>query len=103
MSNTCKLDKDEKDKRVDQKFYRSIIGSLIYLTASRPDIMFSVCMCARYQSEPKESHIIATKRILKYLIGTQNISLWYSKSSSLESIIYSDSDFAGCKLDKKKY
>ena len=63
MSITCKLDKDEKSKKVDQKLYRGIIGSLLYLTASRPDIMFSVCMCARFQSEPKESHLAAIKRI----------------------------------------
>ena len=70
MSITCKLDKDEKDKKVDQKLYRGIIGSLLYLTASKPDIMFSVCMCARFQSEPKKSHLAVIKRILKYLIGT---------------------------------
>ena len=64
MSNICKFDKDEKGKRVDQKFYQSIIGSLPDLTVSRPDIMFSVYMCTRYQSELKESHLIATKRIL---------------------------------------
>ena len=102
MSNTCKLDNDEQDKRVDQKLYRSIIGSLLYLTASRSDIMFSVCMCTRYHSKPKESHLIATKRILKYLVNTQNVGLWYSKSSSLELVAYSDSNFRRYKLDKKK-
>ena len=63
--------------------------------------MFSVCMCAWYQSKPKKSHLTATKRILKYLIDTQNVGLWYSKSSSLELVTYSDSDFTGCKLDRK--
>ncbi len=101
MSSSCKLDKDESGKSVDQKMYRSMIGSLLYLTASRPDIMFSVCMCARYQSNPKESHLIAVKRIFKYLIGTKNIGLWYSKESSINLIGYTDSDFAGCKLDRK--
>ena len=101
MSPTCKLDKDENGKSVDQKLYRGMIGSLLYLTASRPDIMFSVCMCARYQANPKESHLLAVKRILRYLSGTLNIGLWYSKDSSIELIAYSDADFAGCKLDRK--
>ena len=101
MSNTCKLDKDEKGKRVDQKLYQSRIGSLLYLTTSRPNIMFNVCIYARYQSEPKESHLIATKRILRYLVSTQNVGLWYSKSSSSNLAAYSDSNFAGRKLDRK--
>ena len=101
MSITCKLDKDEKGQKVDQKLYRDIIGSLLYLTISRPDIMFSVCMCARFQSEPKESDLAATKRILKYLTGTRNVGIWYSKRTSLDLVSYSDSDFAGCKLDRK--
>ena len=101
MSSSCKLDQDESGKSVDQKLYRGMIGSLLYLTASRPDIMFSVCMCARYQANPKESHLVAVKRIFKYLIGTKNIGLWYSKESSLNLIGYTDSDFAGCKLDRK--
>ena len=63
MSTTIKLDKDEKGKEVDIKTYRGMIGSLLYLTASRPDIMFSVCLCARFQSCPKESHMLAVKRI----------------------------------------
>ena len=63
--------------------------------------MFSVCMCARFQSEPKESHIVATKRILRYLAGTQNVVIWYSKGSSLDLVFYSDSYFFGCKLDRK--
>ena len=101
MSPTCKLDKDESGKSIDQKLYRGIIGSLLYLTASRPDIMFSVCMCARFQSEPKESHLLAVKRILRYLSGIINIGLWYSKESSIDLIAYSDANFAGCKLDRK--
>ena len=78
-----------------------MIGSLLYLTASRPDIIFSIYMCARYQLDPRESHLLATKRIFRYLSETQNVGLQYSKNSSLELIAYSDSDFAGCKLDKK--
>ena len=78
-----------------------MIGSLLYLTASRLDITFSVCMCARYQSDPRESHLLSTKKIFRYLSRTQNVGLWYSKKFSLELIAYSDSDFAGCKLDRK--
>ena len=101
MSSSCKLDKDECGKSVDQKLYRGMIGSLLYLTASRPDIMFSVCMCARFQSAPKESHLLAVKRIFRYLSGSIEIGLWYSRESSYELIAYSDADFAGCKLDRK--
>ena len=63
--------------------------------------MFSVCMCARFQSAPKESHLLAVKRILRYLSGSIEIGLWYSRESSYELIAYSDADFAGCKLDRK--
>jgi len=78
-----------------------MIGSLLYLTASRPDIMFSVCLCARFQSNPKESHVLAVKRIFKYLIGTQDVGLWYPNGDNFELIGYSDADFAGCKVDCK--
>ena len=61
MSNTCKLDNNKGGKHIDHKLYRGMIGSLLYLTASRPDILFSVCMCARFQSDPRESHYLATK------------------------------------------
>ena len=77
-----------------------MIGSLLYLIASRPDILFSVCICARFQTEPKESHLKSVKRIIKYLKGTENIGLWYSKQSIFELISYSDADYAGCKLDR---
>ena len=70
MSNTCKLDNNEGGKHIDQKLYRGMIESLLYLTASRPDILFSVCMCARFQSDPRENHYLATKRIFKYLEET---------------------------------
>ena len=101
MSPSCKLDKDEEGKCVDLKYYRGMIGSLLYLTASRPDIMFSVCLCARFQSNPKESHLNAVKRILRYLNGTQTLGLWYSKDSLIDLLGYSDADFAGCRLDRK--
>ncbi|KAH9686889.1 hypothetical protein KPL70_014556 [Citrus sinensis] len=101
MSTTIKLDKDEKCKEVDIKTYRGMIGSLLYLTASRPDIMFSVCLCARFQSCPKESHMLAVKRIFRYLIGTINLALWYSRGTHIDLTCYSDADFVGYKVDKK--
>ena len=70
MSSNSKLDNDEEGMSMDHKLYRGMIGSLLYLTASRPDIMFSVCLCARYQSKPKESYLKAVKRIIRYLNGT---------------------------------
>src|SRR5664279_6511867 len=69
----------KKEKYVDIKVYRSMIGSLLYLCASRPDIMFSVGMCARFQSAPKESHLVAVKQILRYLVHTQSLGIWYTK------------------------
>ncbi|XP_058756931.1 secreted RxLR effector protein 161-like [Vicia villosa] len=101
MPTNGNLDKGEHGKSVNVKKYRGIIGSLLYLTASRPDIMFSVCMCARYQSDPKESHLKAVKRILRYLHGTSKYGLWYSKVSDCSLVGYSDSDFASCKSDRK--
>jgi hypothetical protein len=73
----------------------------LYLTASRPDIMFSVCMCARFQSNPKKAHLRAVKRILRYLKHTLSVGLWYPKGATFDLIGYSDSDYAGCKFDRK--
>ena len=101
MSTSCRLDKDEGGKPIEITKYRGMIGSLLYLTASRPDIMFSVCMCARFQANPKESHLSAVKRIMRYLVGTQQMGLWYPKGASSSLVGYSDSDFAGCKMDRK--
>ncbi|KAJ9547854.1 hypothetical protein OSB04_020397 [Centaurea solstitialis] len=101
MAPPLSLDKDSKGKPVDVTLYRGMIGSLLYLTASRPDIMYSTCLCARYQAEPKESHLTAVKRIFRYLKGTPNMGLWYSKDSGFDLTAYSDSDFAGCKIDRK--
>ncbi|WVZ58245.1 LOW QUALITY PROTEIN: hypothetical protein U9M48_008531 [Paspalum notatum var. saurae] len=94
MATNTKLDTDESGIKVDQTLYRSMIGSLLYLCASRPDIMFSVC----FQS--KESHITAVKRILRYLKHTPSIGLWYPKGASFELLVYSDSDFAGCRVEQ---
>ena len=101
MSTNGHLDLNNEGKSVDQKVYRSMIGSLLYLCASRPDIMLSVCMCARFQAAPKKCHLVAVKRILRYLIHTPTLGLWYPKGSSFDLLGYSDSDYAGCKVDSK--
>ena len=78
-----------------------MIGSLLYLCASRPDIMLSVCMCARFQAIPKECHLVAAKRILRYLVHTPNLGMWYPKGSKFDLLGYSDSNYASCKVDRK--
>nr|GEY74318.1 retrovirus-related Pol polyprotein from transposon TNT 1-94 [Tanacetum cinerariifolium] len=88
-------------KPVDHTDYRSMIGSLMYVTSSRPDIMFATCMCARYQANPNEHHVSAVKRIFRYLKGTINLGLWYPKDSGFDLTAYSDADHAGCHLDRK--
>ncbi|KAK8926656.1 hypothetical protein KSP39_PZI018977 [Platanthera zijinensis] len=101
MRSTVSLDKDEKGKPFDETKYKSIIRSMLYLTASRPDIMFSTCVCAKYQVNIKESHYIAAKRILRYLKGTPNLDLWYPRNNDVELIGFSDADFAGSRDDRK--
>ncbi|KAJ9542522.1 hypothetical protein OSB04_029028 [Centaurea solstitialis] len=101
MAPPLKLDSDPNGNSVNITEYRGMIGSLLYLTASRPDIMFSTCLCARFQADPKESHLYAVKRIFRYLKGTPDLGLWYPKDSGFDLIGYSDSDFAGSKLDRK--
>jgi hypothetical protein len=101
MGTNGPLDLDTGGKSVDQKVYRSMIGSLLYLCASRPDIMFSVCMCARFQADPKEVHLRAVKRILRYLVHTPKFGLWYPKGSTFDLIGYLDADWAMCKIDRK--
>ncbi|CAH9114878.1 unnamed protein product [Cuscuta europaea] len=101
MNTSQGIGPDDEGKDVDATTYRGIIGSLLYLTASRPDISFSVGICARYQSKPKESHLSAAKRIIRYIKGNPNAGLWYPKGGNFELIGYSDSDFAGCRLDRK--
>jgi len=101
MSTSCYMDVDAVGIVVDQTKYRGLIGSLLYLTASRPNIMFVVCLCARFQSNLKESYLKVAKRIMKYLKGTSTVGLWYPSHSLVHLVGYSDSDFAGCKLDRK--
>ena len=101
ISAPLSMDSDPDGKPVDPTTFRGMVGSLMYLTASRPDIMFATYLCARYQSNPKESHLNAVKRILRYLKGSPGLGLWYPKGSGLELIGYSYSDHAGCKIDRK--
>ncbi|GKC77395.1 putative ribonuclease H-like domain-containing protein [Tanacetum coccineum] len=93
--------KDEDGEEVDVYMYRSMIGSLMYLTSSRPDIMFAVCACARYQVNLKVSHLHAVKRIFRYLKGQPKLGLWYPKDSPFDLVAYTDSDYAGANLDRK--
>ncbi|KAI9174421.1 hypothetical protein LWI28_017005 [Acer negundo] len=101
MSTTVKLGKDEKGKSVDQSLYRSMIGSLLYLTASRPDICFSVDLCARFQANPNESHLKAVKRIIRYIKRTHNLNLFYSFDTNDILVGYCDDDWAGNVNDRK--
>jgi hypothetical protein len=101
MPSNEHIDLNEEGKSIDQKVYRSMIGSLCYLCASRPDIMLSVCMCARFEANPKECHLMVVKRIFRYLIHTPNLGLWYPKGSTFDLLSYSNSDYAGCKVDRK--
>ncbi|GJZ35100.1 retrovirus-related pol polyprotein from transposon TNT 1-94 [Tanacetum coccineum] len=93
--------KDEECELVDNTKYRGMIGSLLYLMASRPDIMFSVCLCARFQEAPKTSYLKAVKRIFRYIKGTTDLGLWYPKGTGIETIVYADSDRAGDYVDRK--
>jgi hypothetical protein len=86
---------------VNQKEYRSMIGSLLYLTATRPNIQFFVCLCARFQASLRTSHRQAVKRIFRYLRYTPDLGLSYSASSSLSLLGFLDADFAGCLVDRK--
>ncbi|GJV69095.1 putative ribonuclease H-like domain-containing protein [Tanacetum coccineum] len=93
--------KDEEVEDMDVYLYRSMIGSLMYLTASRPDIMFAVCACARFQVTPKVSHLHAVKRIFRYLKGQPKLGLWYPRDSPFDLEAFSNSDYAGASLDRK--
>jgi hypothetical protein len=101
MGTDGHVDLNKGGKFVDQKAYQSMIGSLLYLCASRLDIMLSVCMCARYQFDPKKCHLVAVKRILRYLVSTPCSGIWYPKGSTFDLIGYLDSDYARCKVDRK--
>ncbi|GJX58587.1 retrovirus-related pol polyprotein from transposon TNT 1-94 [Tanacetum coccineum] len=95
MVEKSKLDEDTQGKAVDPTHYRGMIGTLMYLTASRLNLTFVVCMCARYQAKPTKNHLHTIKRIFKYLRGTVNQGLWYPKDSSIALTAYADADHAG--------
>ncbi|GJR28303.1 retrovirus-related pol polyprotein from transposon TNT 1-94 [Tanacetum coccineum] len=96
MVDRLKLDEDPLGIPVDQTRFRSMVGSLMYLTASRPDLVFAVCMCARYQASPTKKHLEALKRVFRYLRGTINWGLWYPKDTAMALTAYADADHAGC-------
>ncbi|XP_070056628.1 uncharacterized mitochondrial protein AtMg00240-like [Nicotiana tomentosiformis] len=101
MSPSTTLDEDKDGKSVDEIMYRGMIDSLLYLTASRPNIMFCIYKYARYQSAPKEFHLTAVKRIIRYLIGTVDYGLWYESLDNFDLKGFLDADFAGDKIDRK--
>nr|GEU56274.1 retrovirus-related Pol polyprotein from transposon TNT 1-94 [Tanacetum cinerariifolium] len=96
MVEKSKLDEDKEGKAVDLLHYHGMISTLLYLTASRPDLQFAICMCARYQARPTEKHIHAVKKIFRYLRGTVNRGLWYPKDSFVALTSFADADHAGC-------
>nr|GEX01000.1 uncharacterized mitochondrial protein AtMg00810-like [Tanacetum cinerariifolium] len=101
MSTDTKLTKDEECESVDSTKYRGMIGCLLYLTASRPDIMFSVCVCARFQEAPKTSHLNAVKRIFLYIKGTTHLGLWYPNGTGIETVVYANYDHMVDYVDRK--
>ncbi|GJS11188.1 retrovirus-related pol polyprotein from transposon TNT 1-94 [Tanacetum coccineum] len=96
MVEKSKLNEDKEGKAVDPSHYRGMIGTFLYLTASRPDLQFAICMCARYQARPTKKHLHAVKRIFRYLRGIVNRGLWYLKDSSIALTAFEDADHVGC-------
>ncbi|KAD6118915.1 hypothetical protein E3N88_10186 [Mikania micrantha] len=101
MATSPGICSDDNGEPVDQTLYRCMIGSLMYLTASRPNIMYATCVCARYQSAPKQSHLSFVKRILRYLKGTPVLGIWYPANQICKLVGFTDSDYAGCSLTRK--
>ncbi|XP_050887256.1 secreted RxLR effector protein 161-like [Lathyrus oleraceus] len=101
MGSGTYVDQDESGVSIDITKYQGMIGFVLYLTVSHLDIMFSGCLYAQFQANPKESYLTAVKRTMKYLKGTTNVGLWYPKGSICDLVGYSDSDYAGCKIDRK--
>ncbi|GJX29667.1 hypothetical protein Tco_0237746 [Tanacetum coccineum] len=102
MVDRLKLDEDPLGIPVDQTRFRSMVGSLMYLTASRPDLVFVVCMCARYQASLTKNHLDALKRVFRYLRGTINWGLWYPKDTAMALTAYANADHAGCQDTRRK-
>jgi hypothetical protein len=101
MNTATTLDVDENSEIVDQRKYMSIIGSLLYLTATRSNIQFIVCLCARFQASPHSSHQTAAQRIFRYLKYTLKFEIWYFASSLLDLVGFSDADFVSCGINQK--
>ncbi|GJV09257.1 retrovirus-related pol polyprotein from transposon TNT 1-94 [Tanacetum coccineum] len=101
MVEKSKLDENKEGKAVDPSHYRGMISTLLYLTASRPDLQFSICMCARYQARPTEKHLHAVKRIFRYLKGTVNRGIWYLKDSLITLTAFADADHACCQNTRR--
>ena len=101
ISTVIKLDVDLTGAKMDETAYRGMVGSLMYLIASRPDIVFTVSLCARFQSDPRESHVANIKRVFRYLKGTDNLCLWYPKQCDFTLVGYTDADYAGYLADRK--
>ncbi|XP_050895443.1 secreted RxLR effector protein 161-like [Lathyrus oleraceus] len=101
MHPTCILEKDGVSVKVEQKVYKCMIDSLLYLTAFRPEILFGVCLRARFQSDPRESHLATIKRIFRYLRGMINLGLCYRKSKDYKLVDYCDADYVGDILERK--
>ncbi|GKD74671.1 retrovirus-related pol polyprotein from transposon TNT 1-94, partial [Tanacetum coccineum] len=101
MVEKSKLDEDLQGKLINATNYRSMIGSLMYLTSSRPDRIYAVCLCAWYQAKPTEKHLNAVKRIFRYLNGTINVGLWYLKDTGMSMTAYAVTDHAGCQDTKR--
>jgi hypothetical protein len=101
MSTTTSLVPDEDGEAVDQREYKSMIGSLMYLMMTRPDIHFIVCLCVHFQASPRSSYRTAIQQIFRYLKCTLEFGIWYSASSLLDLVGFSDVDFVGCRIDRK--
>ncbi|GJU72769.1 retrovirus-related pol polyprotein from transposon TNT 1-94 [Tanacetum coccineum] len=101
MVERLKLDEDPNGTLVDLNYYRGMVGSLMYLIASRPDLVFIVCMCARYQAKPTEKHLTAVTRVFRYFKGTINMGLWYSKDTRSDLTAFADADHASCQDSRK--
>lgn len=101
MHSTCSLSKEESNSKFDHKMFRGMIGSLLYLTISRPDVLFSVCLCARFQSDPRERHLTVAKKIFRYLKGSSNMGLFYKKYLDYKLTGFCDADYARDKIERK--
>jgi hypothetical protein len=101
MSFVASFGPDEDSEAVDQREYRSMIGPLLYLTVTRTDIQFTVGLCTHFHASPRSSHRMVVQRVLRYLKHTPEFEIWYSASSSLDLVGFSDADFAGCGIDRK--